>query len=199
MPELGYVIANRNNSGAAIIWMYDMQKQFFTMNGTTQCLTFAEPNRNLNSAIGVKVTDASGNTLPVQFGTDNVRESNVTFTLTAQSPVWLTIAVQVCCKNCTAIGTPSCNISGPSNGAIDGALHNAEDLSQNIKESQTSTLSWWDGFWNASEVNLGDDFRLLEQFWYAMQYTVGASAREGKMAPGLWGPWITTDGAGCYI
>ena len=37
---------------------------------------------------------------------------------------------------------------------------------------------------------------MLFLFYYAMLFTVGAASRPGKMAPGLWGPWITTDGAG---
>jgi hypothetical protein len=45
-------------------------------------------------------------------------------------------------------------------------------------------------------VDLGDEFRLLEQFYYGAQYAVGSASRAGRMAPGLWGPWITTDTPG---
>ena len=32
-----------------------------------------------------------------------------------------------------------------------------------------------------------------EKFWRTMNYLLGSSSREGKVAPGLFGPWIFSD------
>lgn len=38
----------------------------------------------------------------------------------------------------------------------------------------------------------------IENYWYGAQYILGCSSRDGKVAPGLWGPWVTTDSAGWH-
>ncbi|MFZ4396845.1 MAG: glycosyl hydrolase family 95 catalytic domain-containing protein [Kiritimatiellia bacterium] len=51
---------------------------------------------------------------------------------------------------------------------------------------------WWEAFWKKSFIEIPD--KVLEQHWYAAQYIMGCCSRAGKVAPGLWGNWITTDG-----
>lgn len=50
---------------------------------------------------------------------------------------------------------------------------------------------WWDNFWGLSSVSFGDEF--LEKYYYQSQYIFACASREGKFAPGLWGPFITSD------
>ena len=51
--------------------------------------------------------------------------------------------------------------------------------------------AWWRGFWSRSFVEIGDP--LIEQFWYGSHYLMASCSRAGKVPPGLFGNWITTD------
>eukprot|EP00118_Oscarella_pearsei_P004347 m.18432 g.18432 ORF g.18432 m.18432 type:complete len:780 (+) comp27660_c0_seq1:15-2354(+) len=57
--------------------------------------------------------------------------------------------------------------------------------------------AWWTQFWSLSSVSFPDE-TLLENYWYGAQYILACSSRKGKVAPGLWGPWVTTDSAGWH-
>ena len=50
---------------------------------------------------------------------------------------------------------------------------------------------WWNHFWSESFVEIGDP--LIEKFYYAAQYVIASASRTGKVAPGLYGNWVTTD------
>ena len=72
--------------------------------------------------------------------------------------------------------------------AIDGARQtDAKAIAHLRKEHR----QWWDRFWNLSHVAIGDS--LLEYYYYQSQYLMACSSRPGKEAPGLWGPFITTN------
>lgn len=55
----------------------------------------------------------------------------------------------------------------------------------------TAHEAWWDAFWKKSFVEIPD--KVIEQHWYSAQYILGSCSRAGKVAPGLWGNWITQD------
>ena len=50
---------------------------------------------------------------------------------------------------------------------------------------------WWAGFWSRSFIEIPD--KEIEKRWYAALYVMGSCSRPGKVAPGLWGSWVTTD------
>lgn len=52
-------------------------------------------------------------------------------------------------------------------------------------------LAWWSKFWAQSFIEIPD--KEIERRWYAALYMMGSCSRAGKIAPGLWGNWITTD------
>jgi len=51
--------------------------------------------------------------------------------------------------------------------------------------------AWWRAFWGKSFVEIGDP--LIEKFWYGSHYIMASCSRAGKVPPGLFGNWITTD------
>jgi alpha-L-fucosidase 2 len=52
----------------------------------------------------------------------------------------------------------------------------------------------WSSFWyTGATVDLGGNQSSLEGFYYAMQYQLGSGTRPGNTAPGLYGPWQTTE------
>ena len=50
---------------------------------------------------------------------------------------------------------------------------------------------WWGDFWARSAVEIPD--KEIEKRWYAALYALGSCSRPGKVAPGLWGNWLTTE------
>ena len=51
--------------------------------------------------------------------------------------------------------------------------------------------TWWNDFWNRSFIEIPD--KTIEQCWYASWYIMGSCSRAGKVAPGLWGNWLTVN------
>jgi hypothetical protein len=52
--------------------------------------------------------------------------------------------------------------------------------------------AYWAEFWNQSSVSLPSRPH-LEEYWYKAQYLMAMASRSGRVAPGLWGPWVSTD------
>jgi len=80
--------------------------------------------------------------------------------------------------------------------AIDGARKFSGEVSprkaaSTLKSLAESHQQWWAAFWNESNVKIDD--AELEYYYYTSQYLFACSSRSGKFAPGLWGPFITTD------
>jgi len=48
---------------------------------------------------------------------------------------------------------------------------------------------WWKGFWAKSFIEIPD--KEIEKRWYAALYVMGSCSKAGKVAPGLWGCWVT--------
>ena len=75
------------------------------------------------------------------------------------------------------------------------ALKNVSDVTEgSVDALWDAHMEWWDNFWNLSSVKIGDEY--LEKYYYISQYLFACSSREGKFAPGLWGPFITVDDTG---
>jgi hypothetical protein len=60
-----------------------------------------------------------------------------------------------------------------------------------IVESSARANAWWADFWARSFIEIPD--KEIEKRWYAALYVMGSCSRPGKVAPGLWGNWVTTD------
>eukprot|EP01043_Picozoa_sp_COSAG02_P003329 COSAG02_NODE_81_length_39811_cov_51.728898_11_plen_618_part_00 len=52
--------------------------------------------------------------------------------------------------------------------------------------------AWWFDYWKATSVAIPGD-ATLERFYYAHSYLIGAASRVGRVAAGLWGPWVHND------
>lgn len=60
-----------------------------------------------------------------------------------------------------------------------------------IDQLRTAHERWWRQYWSRSSIQIGDPF--LEHYYYTSQYLLGCASRGDKMAPGIWGPFITKD------
>eukprot|EP01079_Euglenida_sp_SAG-EU17-18_P005873 gene5873-1048_t len=52
--------------------------------------------------------------------------------------------------------------------------------------------AFWAWFWAQSSVTLPSR-PLLQELWFGALYVIGSAARPGRVAPGLYGPWVTQD------
>ncbi|WP_446039581.1 discoidin domain-containing protein [Streptomyces sp. SID1121] len=88
----------------------------------------------------------------------------------------------------TQIGGGGQNPAAPHNDAVTQVrTHTAASLAT----LDTQRAEWWKTYWMQSGVELGD--AVLEKYYYAAQYFIGAASRAGKTAPALYGIWTTTD------
>ncbi len=75
-------------------------------------------------------------------------------------------------------------------------LESAKALVASLTSSQIAAntaahLQWWKDFWSRSFIEIPD--KTIEQCWYASWYIMGSCSRAGKVAPGLWGNWLTVN------
>jgi len=73
-------------------------------------------------------------------------------------------------------------------GSINEAGNVTRAFIQNLYQKHEK---WWQTFWKKSDVQIGDS--TLEKYYYASQYLFACSSRDGKFAPGIWGPFVTKD------
>jgi alpha-L-fucosidase 2 len=72
------------------------------------------------------------------------------------------------------------------------ARENLADLTpQKVEEVARLHRAWWTAYWARSFIVIPD--KEIERHWYAALYALGSCSRPGKVAPGLWGNWLTTD------
>ena len=67
---------------------------------------------------------------------------------------------------------------------------------QSLQPVLESSYAWWRDHWEVSSVSFDTKSELgarLEAFYRGSSYLLAASSRSGQVAPGLYGPWVTTD------
>ena len=67
----------------------------------------------------------------------------------------------------------------------------AELTPQKVEALAGQHRDWWTAYWARSFIVIPD--KEIERRWYATLYVLGSCSRAGKVAPGLWGNWLTTD------
>jgi len=60
-----------------------------------------------------------------------------------------------------------------------------------VDASFMSHRAWWEKYWKTSFIEIPD--KVIEEHWYSTQYIMASCSRNGKIAPGLWGNWITSN------
>ena len=66
-----------------------------------------------------------------------------------------------------------------------------ESMGRGYESILSKHKDWWHSFWSESFIDLSDDF--MENLWYLNQYFLACCSKKGKVAPGLYGNWITND------
>lgn len=105
-------------------------------------------------------------------------KATLTFDLAAGQTIRLVTAVAGGGQNPTGTASSALNIAGTqSAGGLDTLY--------------TQHTDWWKQYWLKSYVDLNDS--VLERYYYGHLYLLGSAIRAGKMSPGLYGLWSTTD------
>ncbi|MBR0238706.1 MAG: hypothetical protein IJQ39_11485 [Thermoguttaceae bacterium] len=60
-----------------------------------------------------------------------------------------------------------------------------------LEKLKADHKNWWTDWYGKSRIALSD--KELESFWYGQVYLLGSCVRKGKLPPGLYGIWVTTD------
>jgi hypothetical protein len=80
----------------------------------------------------------------------------------------------------------------PSTDLVGAAVELASSAARNLTSLRAEHQQWWEEYWRTgAAVVLGEKRLDLEGWWYGSQYLFGSAVRPGKVAPGLWGPWVT--------
>jgi alpha-L-fucosidase 2 len=107
----------------------------------------------------------------------SIEDGGIDFTLQPGKPVYL-------------VGLILSDLDSPHHRAI--AQTGAQEMTiAEIERVLALHHEWWRSYWSQSFVDFGDP--ILEKFYYASQYITASASRTGKVAPGLYGPWVTTD------
>jgi len=79
-----------------------------------------------------------------------------------------------------------------SKDSLAAATRRVESLQPaDIDKLSVQHRAWWASFWSRSFIEIPD--KEIEKRWYAATYFMGSCSRPGKVAPGIWGCWVTTD------
>ena len=165
-------------------------------NENTITITRSTPNSyssNANSHISRAAMQSK--IIGVDFQTESGKktgESSMYFTLQPEQTVYIV----------TAVGGGGRTLS--NTGALltlDPVVQAAGILSSiTDKNAALDLLSlhqeWWKNYWSKSYIkwDTGDSkLNSIMKYYYAAQYMLGSTIREGKVAPGLYGIWHTTD------
>ena len=76
------------------------------------------------------------------------------------------------------------------------ALLGTCDTEEEISSVQAEHDAWWKDYWSASYISMDTtdpDLDTVMKYYYAAQYILGCTVREGELAPGIMGIWCTTD------
>ena len=77
-------------------------------------------------------------------------------------------------------------------GGVSAAKKRAAEIeAADLAAMNTAHQQWWRDYWARSFIEIPD--KLIEKHWYGAQYIMASCSRAGKVPPGLFGNWITTD------
>lgn len=175
----------------------------------TENMLIIELTSASRQTVQMSLTPQTGWMSTTEAGYDSEQTLWMKRSFTDEKLAWPTEAI-VCLKHITG-GTPLGTLSyvqlEPGQKTVFAASictnHEtpafAEQAKQRIERLTIDDISvlreshedWWNGFWQKSEVEIGDE--LLERFYYGSQYIMACCSRNKEFPPGIFGNWITTD------
>jgi hypothetical protein len=110
--------------------------------------------------------------------------ADASFVLKAGTPVWIVTVFE---------SDARMGLNGPTSTELsERAMRRAANTSAaQVHLLEQTHLQWWKKFWLQSFVQVHD--KVLEDYYYGALYVVGCASRPGKLAPSLFGNFITTN------
>ena len=101
-----------------------------------------------------------------------------------RSPVWIVAAFE---------SDGRMGLDGPTTAEVAHAafVRARNTTGARIHQLEQAHLAWWKQFWLKSYVQVHD--KVLEEYYYGALYALGSATRRGKLAPSLFGSFVTTD------
>jgi len=65
---------------------------------------------------------------------------------------------------------------------------------ETVAQTWSRHVAWWRNFWSKSFVEIPD--KTVQSWWYGSLYVLASCSKQGNVAPGLWGNWITSTNMG---
>ena len=137
---------------------------------------------------------------------DGVKAVSQSSTATAVTTLLTAVAQQAASITFAVVVTTNLDAAGMNQSSFDPpapvvgvdplplALKTAMSLSlATVQAAQAAASQDWKSFWGSTCVVRLPDAPWLERYYYGAQYVMHASTRTGKVAPGLWGPWVMSD------
>ena len=169
-------------------------RDLYQQPNTTQCLTAAPPNLNNSLYQALSIADAAGTYLPLSECGGVVHHPPA---LSGPPPTVLSFQVPVVANTTYTLALSSVSMRDAEHSGMHAADLAKKMAHEGVRNATALTLehtSWWSDYWqHGAAVSLGSERLLLEGWWYGAQYLFGSATRPGKVAPGLWGPWVTGD------
>lgn len=131
------------------------------------------------AAVAVRIVGATVNHVDTAPG-----EATASFIVKSGTPVWIVTVFE---------SDGRMGLNGPTAMALaQAAMIRASKTSEaQIERMEKEHLEWWKKFWLQSFVQLHD--KILEGYYYGALYAVACANRPGKLAPSLFGNFITTN------
>lgn len=84
-----------------------------------------------------------------------------------------------------------------TNHDTDDHTRRAEEAVMQVTGERLSAMrekngQWWSDFWSKSSVSIPSEPE-IEKFWYGSHYLMACCCEQGKIAPGLFGNWVTVN------
>ena len=109
--------------------------------------------------------------------TATVGDGGISFSLRSGTPVYLVASILSDLDASDHLGAAEARTQGITTAEI-------------MKVSEAHR-AWWRSYWAESSIETGDP--IINNSYYVSQYITASASRSGKVAPGLYGPWVTTD------
>lgn len=184
-----------NNTVTATSWVSATKDVVVTTlslagGGTAQPATLTVQN----GAGGTPTTTATGGGLDADVSADSAGPNARLATrliggTAATSGNTLSLTLQPGSSYTLVTGVQSSVDTSSYQSAADGLVNGM--AAADVSTLNTAHRTWWQNFWQQSYVEIPN--KAVEKSWYGSLYLLASASRTGEAAPGLWGPWATSN------
>ena len=167
-------------------WSYDPTSSLVHSATSRRCLAAVPRSRSNNIAMAASIFDGRGQLALPEKSATTAQSASHLYRVRCGAPLRLAVSV-VSQRDAGEQLTPP--------QLVRAAVAATRLEATALQRSEEARLAWWAAYYNRSSFHLGG-YPALERYIYSMLYLQRASMREGKVAPGLWGPFSTTDFSG---